>query len=122
MSLITWCSLEVHLVQRLLHALHMRRGGLNQALPMAEQRSQAADALRRAKRGGEQAEPRAATAAIGNRRCRLPARHVLHVARVDEAHLEPARLEHLVERDPEHAGRLHRDRSTPQASSQSASA
>ena len=46
--------------------------------------------------------------AVGN--IRLPTRHVLHVARVDEAHLEPTRLENLKERDPEHPRRLHRHR------------
>ena len=38
-------NLEIHLIQCLLHPVHVRRGGLNQALPMAEQRAQAADAL-----------------------------------------------------------------------------
>ena len=33
-------QLQIHLVQRLLHALDMGRGGLDQALTMAEQRAQ----------------------------------------------------------------------------------
>jgi hypothetical protein len=41
---------------------------------------------------------------------RLAAGHVLDVARVDEAHLQSPCLENLQERDPEHPGRLHRDR------------
>ena len=48
-------QLQIHLVQRLLHALDMGRGGLNQALTMPKQRAQAADALGRPKRGGQQA-------------------------------------------------------------------
>jgi hypothetical protein len=41
---------------------------------------------------------------------RLAAGDVLDVAGVDQQHLEPARVENLKDRNPLHAGRLHRDR------------
>ena len=40
----------------------------------------------------------------------LPARHVLHVARVHQQHFKAACFEDLEDRNPVHAGRLHRDR------------
>ena len=40
---------------------------------------------------------------------RLPARDVLHVPGIDQAHVEPAGLQALVERKPVHAGGLHGD-------------
>ncbi len=102
-------QLQIHLVQRLLHALDMRRGRLDQALTMPEQRAQTADVLRRPKRGGQQAACVQILQPLAVGDVRLPTGHVFHVVRVDEAHLKPARFEDLEERDPEHAGRLHRD-------------
>ena len=59
---------------------------------MAEQRAQSADDLRRPKRGSQQADRVQILQPLAVGDIRLPARYVLHVTRVDEAHLEPARL------------------------------
>jgi hypothetical protein len=43
----------------------------------------------------------------------LPARNVLYVLCVDQIDLESARFQDLINRNPLHARRLHRDRMNP---------
>ena len=106
-------ELHVHLHQRLLHVLDRRRGGLDQPLAVPHEGSQRRDLLTGPEASAEQAvlmEP-LDPLRIGD--IRLPAGNVLDVPRVDEQHLEPARLEDLERRDPVDARGFHRHRRDP---------
>ena len=100
-------ELEVHLDQRLLHALDVHRRALHQGLAVPQ-----IGAQRRDGRGGSEAaaqQPDAmelldplAVDDVG-----LPARDILDVTSVHEHHVDAPCLENLVEGDPVDAGGFH---------------
>ena len=102
----------MHLIQRLLHMLHMLHGHPEQIFPMAEQTAELAHVLRRPKRRCQQAirmqllEP----STIEAIRCRAP-RHIFDVSRIDEGDLKASGLQNLEAWEPgdpggfPHAGR-----------------
>src|SRR5712691_5501039 len=94
-------QVEVHLVQRRVHVLHMLDGHLDQMLPMAEKTAALAHVLRRAKRRRPypitlELVPPSTIEAI---RCGA-ARDMLDMAGVDEGNRKPAGLEDLQEGHP----------------------
>ena len=102
-------ELEVHLQQRLLHALDMCGGALHQGLAVAQIRAQGGDGGGGAETAAQQADAVQLLDPLAVHDVALPPRDVLHVMRVDEHHLEAPGLEDLVEGDPVHPGRFHRD-------------
>ena len=101
-------ELEVHLVEGLLHVLGVGGRQTESRVSRWRRRDRTAQTVsggrkeaRRRPDGVEVLEP-LAVLDVG-----LPAGDVLHVARVDQADLEPAGLQDLVQGDPVDAGGLH---------------
>ena len=103
-------QLHVHLHERLLHVLNVRGGIVDQPLAMAQVRAQTHDAVAGTEAPAQQPVLVELLQPLRIVHIRLPTGDVLDVARVDQQHLEPARFENLKDRNPVHAGRLHRDR------------
>ena len=103
---------EVHLGERLLHPLDVGAGGLDEDVAMphegaeGEDRPGGAEAPAQEPDTVEFAEPLAVFDVA------LAPSDMLDVAGVDEQHLEAARFEDVVDRDPVHAG-LHGDAVNP---------
>src|SRR3954451_6319890 len=85
-------------------------GHLHQTVAVAEQRSQRAHLLRRAKRSLQQTHRMQILQPLAIAYVRLPARHVLHVMSINQTHLETVLFQDLKQRDPENSGRFHRNR------------
>jgi len=101
-------QLHVHLPHCLLHALDLRRLLLNQGRAVPHTGAQPADFRRRPERcrqqtAGVQLLQPLAVQPVGL----ASAGHVLRVPGVHEAGLQTVVLQHLVQRDPVHARRLH---------------
>ena len=103
-------ELQVHLEQRFMHALHVDGRALHQCLPVAQVGPQSRDGGPRAEAAAQQPHAVQLLQPLAIDDVSLPPGHVLDVARVHKEHVEPARLEDFVERDPVHAGGLHRHR------------
>ena len=106
-------ELHVHLQQRLLHVLDCRRGGLNQPLAVPHESPQRRDLLTGPEAAAEQAVLMESLDPLRIADIRFPAGNVPDVPRVDEQHLDPARLEDLERRDPVDARGFHRHRRDP---------
>src|ERR1035441_1060280 len=106
-------NLKVHLVQGLLHVQDVLGGHLNQAAAMSPERSYGADESRWPETGPEQSNRMQVLEPLAIGYVCLPARNVLHVLCVDQIDLESPRFQELINRNPVHAGRLHRDRMNP---------
>ena len=100
-------ELEVHLIQGLLHVLGVGGRLLHQALAVPEEGPDGTDRLGRAEGGAEEADGVQVLEPLAVLDVGLPAGDVLDMARVDQADLEAARLQDLVQGDPVHAGGLH---------------
>src|SRR5712664_1097076 len=112
MSETTWwsCTFIVHLHERLLHVLHVRGRVLDDPLSVAPVSVKKKHLVARAETSAQQAVLMELLQPLRIVHVGLSSGHVLHVARVHKKHLKPARLQDLKDRDPVHAGRLHRDR------------
>jgi hypothetical protein len=106
-------NLKVHLVHSLLHRQDVLSCHLNQAAAMSPERSYGADESRWPKTGTEQSNRVQVLEPLAIGYVCLPARHVLHVLCVDEVNFEATRFQDLMDRNPVHAGRLHRNRMYP---------
>lgn len=108
-------NLQVHLIQRFVHPQDMGGGRLNQAVTMACQRAEHANLIRGSKRRPQQSHrmqvPQPLT--IGN--IGSPARNVLEMPRIDQAHLESTSFQDLEQRNPVDASGFHRHRFDPAA-------
>ena len=113
MSLTTSGSCRFICDERFLHPLDVGARRLDEGLPMAQIRAQRDDPVVGPKAPAEQADAVELAQPLAIRHVALAARDILDVARVDEEHLEAARLEELVDRDPIHARRFHRDARHP---------
>ena len=102
-------ELDIHLHERLLHALDVRRRLVDQAFAMAEQRPKSHHALVRAEAAAEQPMLMQLLEPLRIVDVRLPPRDILDVAGIDEEHLEAACLQDLEHWDPVDPGRLHGD-------------
>src|SRR5271170_2390699 len=106
-------NLKVHLIQSLLHVQDVLGCHLNQAAAMSPERSYGADEPRWPKTGTEQSNRVEVLEPLAIGYVCLPARNVLHMLCVDQIDLQSPRFQDLVDRNPVHAGRLHRDRMNP---------
>src|SRR5450631_2992249 len=106
-------NLKVHLVQSLLHMQDMLGRHLNQAAAVSPERAYGTDESRWPKAGTEQSNRMQVLEPLAIGYVCLPARYVLHVLCVDEVNFETACFQDLIDRNPVHAGRLHRDRMNP---------
>jgi hypothetical protein len=103
-------ELDVHLRECLLHVLHMAALASKQHAALAPQRAQHADGVGGSKCAAEQAIGHELLQPLAVQHVGLAARDVLDVAGVDQHDGEAARFQKLEQRDPVHAGRLHRHR------------
>jgi hypothetical protein len=103
-------QLHVHLVERLLHAQQVFATRAHQALAMSHQRTHGTHRRRRPERGVEQTDRVQVLQPLAVLHVGLAAWHIFDVASVDQADLQPPRLQHLEQRHPIHAGCLHRHR------------
>jgi hypothetical protein len=107
-------QVQMHLVQRLVHVLHMFDRHLEQIVSMAEKPAELADVLRRTKRRRQPSiamqllEPPTSTAI----RCRPP-RDNFDMAGIDESDLKAAGFEDLKQRHPGHPGGFQHDSGNP---------
>src|ERR1039458_7939641 len=106
-------NLKVHLVEGLLHVQDVLGGHLNQAAAMSPERSYGADKSRWPETGTEQTNRMQVLEPLAIGYVCLPARNVFHVLCVDQIDLESPCFQNLIDRNPVHAGRLHRDRMNP---------
>jgi hypothetical protein len=103
-------QVQVHLEQRLLHALDMRGGALDQGFAVAQIRAQGGDGRGGTEAAAQQADTVQLLEPLAVQDVGFAAGDVLHVLGVDEHDGHAARLENLVERDPAHPGGFHRHR------------
>src|ERR1700755_944945 len=80
---------------------------------MPPERSYGADESRRSETGTEQPNRMQVLEPLAIRDVGLPTWNVLYVLCVDQIDLESPSFQDLVDRNPVHAGRLHRDRMNP---------
>ena len=109
-SLSTSVELDVHLHQRLLHALHPTGLLGQQHLALARHRAHHAHLAVRAPRRAQQPQAHELLQPLAVLHVALAPGHVLHLPRIDQPDLQAALLQHLVHRDPVHARRLQRHR------------
>lgn len=106
-------ELHVHLLERLLHPVDLGVRIAHQAGAVPQVAAQDADGIGRTEAAAQ--EPKGVQLlqplAIGH--VGLAPGQVFDVARVDQEHLEAARLQNLEKRNPVHASRLHRDGLNP---------
>jgi hypothetical protein len=100
--------MEVHLIERFLHALQMFAARADQALAVAHEAAHRAHCGRRAKRGVQQAHRVQVLQPLAVLHVGLAGRHVFDVAGVDQTDFQPARFENLKQRHPVDAVGLHR--------------
>lgn len=103
-------ELEVHLGQRLLHALNHGGAIADEGVAVTDVAAQDADLVVGAEGGREQPEGVQLLQPLAVLDVALSRGDVLDVARVDEPHLESASLQDLEQGDPVDAGGLHRHR------------
>ena len=102
-------QLDVHLDQRLLHALDMRPGRLDQRVAVSKIRAEGDNAIGRPEAPAQEADDMQIAEPFAIRHVALPARHVLDVVGVDETDGEPARIKDLVDGNPVDARGFPRD-------------
>ena len=102
--------LHVHLVQCLLHPLHAARALARQVAQLPVQGPQPRDRFARPERPAQQPATVQQLQPLAVDHVRLAPRHVAQLPRVRQQHLQAARLEQLVHRDPVHVRALHRHR------------
>ena len=101
-------QLQVHQRHRLVHVLHVAALVAQQPGALAAQAAQGAHGVGRAEGAAQQAESQQLLQPLAVQHVGLAARHVLDLAGIDQQHLEAPALEYLEQRDPVHAGGLHR--------------
>jgi hypothetical protein len=106
-------NLEIHLVEGFLHMQDMLSCHLDEAAAMSPKRSYGTYESWWSKTGTQQTDRVQILKPLAIGDVSLPARNVLHVLCVDQVDFKPASFEDLVDRNPVHAGRLHRDRVNP---------
>ena len=106
-------QLQVHLRQRLLHVLNMRRRVVQQPLPLPQIGAQPGHFGLRPEAGTQQAVFVQTLQPLRVADVGFPPRHVLRVPGVDHHHLEPALFEDFEDRNPVNAGRFHDHRLDP---------
>jgi hypothetical protein len=109
-------QLDIHLHQRLLHVLDVRRRVLHHAFPMTQDRPQTSERLARTKTGAQQSVLVKLLQPLRIVDVGFASRHVLDVSGVYQQHLKSARLENFIHRYPVDPGRFHRDRLDPRFS------
>ena len=98
-------QLEIHLDQALLHPPDVVPGGVHEDVAVAHEGAEGED-----RRGGpEAAAQQADTVQLAQPLTVFDVAHVFDVAGVDEEHLNAARFEDVVDRNPVDPGGLHRD-------------
>ena len=102
-------QLDVHLHQRLLHALDIGPRRLDEGLAVSEIRAEGDDAISGPEAAAQKADDVQVAEPFAIRDITLASRYVLDVAGVHEEDREAARLQDLVEGDPVHPGGFHRD-------------
>jgi hypothetical protein len=103
----------MHLVQGLLHVLHMRRPILQQGRTVTQVGSHGAHLGLGATRAAQQTTRMPVLNPLTVLHIALPSRYMLQVARIDQVHFEAPSLEHLVHGNPLHPGGFHRHRLNP---------
>ena len=88
--------------------LHMGSGALHERVPMPQIGAQCHDPRGGAKAPAQQADTVQLAQPFAVDHVALAARHMLHMVRVDQEHLDTAGLEQLIERDPVDACGFHR--------------
>jgi hypothetical protein len=97
-------QLQIHLHQRLLHALDLLGLLLDERVAMAHQSTHHAHPLLGAKRALQQPIAHQLLQPLAVEHVGLAPRHVLDVARVDQQHPQPVPLQQFVHRNPVHPG------------------
>ena len=102
-------ELDVHEHQRLLHALDIRRSGRHELIAVPDQAPQRRDRGGGPDAAAQQPERVQLLEPLAVADVAFAPGDSLHVAGVDEEHLDPARFKDLVQGNPVAPGRLHRD-------------
>ena len=102
-------QLQIHLHQGLLHVLNVRGRVLDEALTQSQVGAQLDNRLAWAEAPAQQPVLVQLLEPLRVIDVRLPPRHLLHVAGIDQHDLEPASLEDLEDGNPVDTGGLHRD-------------
>ena len=102
-------QLQIHLHQRLLHVLNVRGRVLDEPLAQPQIGAQLDDRLAWTEAAAQQPVLVQLLEPLRVVDVRLPPRHLLDVARIDQHDLEAAGLEDLEDGNPVHARGLHRD-------------
>jgi hypothetical protein len=100
-------QLQVHLHQRLLLMLHGAGLGAQECMALARKGAQGHHAVARPEGASQEPVAVQLLQPLAIEHIALAAGDVLHVAGIDQEHLEAARAEQLEEGDPVHAGGLH---------------
>ena len=100
---------EVHLDERLLHPLDVGAGGLDERVPMAQQRAEGEDRGGGPKTAAQQADTVQLAEPLTVLDVAFAPGDVFDVTGVDEQHLQPARFKNVVDRDPVDPGGFHGD-------------
>ncbi len=108
-------QLQVHFDERLLHALRVNAGLLDERLPMAQIASEPDDGIAWPETAAQQPDNLQFAEPFAVRHVTLASRHVLDVMSIHELHVETAGLQHLEQRNPVNAGGFHGDSRDPTA-------
>jgi hypothetical protein len=106
-------ELQIHLHERLRHALDTAAGQLDQRLPMPEISAERDDRVGGSKTAAEQPDDVEVAQPLTIEHVAFARGHVFEMARVDQQDLEAAGLQQFIDGDPVHARRFHRDRPNP---------
>jgi hypothetical protein len=106
-------SLDMHLLQRVLHRLDRRGAVLKHGGPMAQVGPSRAPLGLGATRSAQQATGMPGLKPLAIHHIALAPRHMLEMARLDQVHLEAPGLQHFIDGEPIDAGRFHRHRLHP---------
>ena len=101
-------QLQIHLHQRLLHALDVHRRQFDERVAMPDVGPQRGEGLCRPKAAAQEADAVQVPQPLSVRYVALPPRHVPHVPRIDQVDGDAAGLEDLVHRNPKHPRRFQR--------------
>jgi hypothetical protein len=93
-------QLGIHLIQRLLHVLHLTGGQLHKAVPVAHEGAYLADGLWLTQGGAQKSDRVKVLQPFAVGAVRLPTRNVFHVMSIDEKNFEAARSENREKRNP----------------------
>lgn len=101
------------MIERLVDMLDVPAGVTHERVALAPERTHAADFGGGAKCAAQQSDGVQVLQPLAVHHIGLAAGHVLHVAGVDQAHLDPGFLQQFRQWNPIHAGRLHGDALNP---------